>query len=299
MRRRVAITFVLCATVCLLLVAEAARRRTLQALRARLAAAVRADRRPARSLGRNAGHGQPPRRAPALARTRARGLCWRWRAGRARLPRPTSSTGPSPSGRRSKTATSWCSTSAERASPACCAAGACSCRSPARRWSRHKPPSGVRSRSAHAVPTTRPGIRSMTSMPCGAPSAWTRSPCSASRTGPRSRSGMPPGTRSTWSACCSTRSSSRPDQGPSPRRASPRCRASSAPCARGVARRSRRTCPEISRRCCPRCAGDCCTGRWSPRTAGASAPGSAGCGSWSCCSPETSTPLCAPSCPLP
>ena len=72
MRRRVAITFVLCATACVLLVAEAARRRTLQALRARLAAAVCADRRPARSLGRDAGHGQPPRRAPALART-ARG----------------------------------------------------------------------------------------------------------------------------------------------------------------------------------------------------------------------------------
>ena len=300
MRRRVAITFVLAATVCVLVGRGGCRGRALQALRpgspllcARIT--VPLDRSGAvpgtlkLHVERLRSRGPREGALMALAGGPGRGCDAR-----------TSSTGPSASGRRSGTATWWCSTSAARVSRRAALP------EPVRAGHPHAAGAGAgrravrRSRSGHAAPSTRPGTRSTTSMPCGAPSAWTRSPCSASRTGRRSRSGTPPSIRSTSSGWCSTRSSSRPAQAPFSQEslaAVPRMLRSLC-CAR-LRAGHRRTCRQISRLVLtsmrggllygPLVAADGTTQARADRPAAAA---------WSCCSPATSTPRCAPSCRL-
>ena len=94
MRRRVAITFVLCATVCCAWSPRPPPPGPSSPARPARRCCARGS--PSRSIARAPRRARSTSTSSACARAdAARGRCWRWRAARARLPRRTSSTGPS------------------------------------------------------------------------------------------------------------------------------------------------------------------------------------------------------------
>ena len=230
-----------------------------------------------------------------LARgTARRGRCSRSRAGRASLPRPYSSTGPFTFRSALGTVTSWCSTSAAPGCPARCAARQLIV--PARRTpveQADRPPSAVRSRSARrrAFYTTRDSVDDIDAVRQAlgvekitlfGVSYGTKVALGYAAKYPQhvERLVLDSVVELTGPGAFSEESLAA-------------CRESSAPCARVDARTSRRTPSQTSPRSCSDAQRACCTGHLVAADGRASAPGSAGCGSSSCCSPETSTRLCA------